>query len=244
MNGTSATWTGQHPSNRSSIPYLLRTPTPQVSGHPSRLQATVSDLAQGSTPNYQRVASGIPMAMTTVMKLEPSPPLYVTAPSDNDGRMKHPSPTLADVPGQPTTSDQLRRVSRATALSATSDYAVTMRTIPLMRAAQPAAKKSQARKRKQCPVCGKVCSRPSTLKTHFLIHTGDNPFKCTWEGCNKCFNVKSNMQRHVKSHQRKLEKMARKKQEMLKHEELKKQHQLERLQKLQKEGKGSSSGAN
>lgn len=62
------------------------------------------------------------------------------------------------------------------------------------------------RLRKQCPVCGKVCSRPSTLKTHFLIHTGDTPFKCTWADCDKSFNVKSNMLRHLKSHERKLAK--------------------------------------
>lgn len=62
------------------------------------------------------------------------------------------------------------------------------------------------RLRKQCPVCGKICSRPSTLKTHYLIHSGDTPFKCTWEGCTKAFNVKSNMMRHLKSHQKKAQK--------------------------------------
>ncbi|CAL9728133.1 hypothetical protein MOUN0_C03004 [Monosporozyma unispora] len=62
------------------------------------------------------------------------------------------------------------------------------------------------RLRKQCPVCGKICSRPSTLKTHYLIHSGDTPFKCTWKGCTKSFNVKSNMLRHLKSHKRKLQK--------------------------------------
>ncbi|CAL9733529.1 hypothetical protein MOSE0_B03092 [Monosporozyma servazzii] len=62
------------------------------------------------------------------------------------------------------------------------------------------------RLRKQCPVCGKICSRPSTLKTHYLSHSGDTPFKCTWSGCTKSFNVKSNMLRHLKSHQRKLQK--------------------------------------
>lgn len=60
------------------------------------------------------------------------------------------------------------------------------------------------RLRKQCPVCGKICSRPSTLKTHYLIHTGDTPFKCSWRNCTKSFNVKSNMLRHLKSHERKL----------------------------------------
>ncbi|CAL9734401.1 hypothetical protein MOSE0_E05204 [Monosporozyma servazzii] len=61
---------------------------------------------------------------------------------------------------------------------------------------------SAVKHRKQCGVCGKICSRPSTLKTHYLIHTGDTPFKCTFEGCNKAFNVKSNMLRHMKCHQR------------------------------------------
>ena len=57
--------------------------------------------------------------------------------------------------------------------------------------------------KKQCPVCGKVCSRPSTPKTHYLIHSGDTPFKCPWKGCKKAFNVKSNMIRHLKTHQKK-----------------------------------------
>lgn len=64
---------------------------------------------------------------------------------------------------------------------------------------------SAVKHRKQCTICGKICSRPSTLKTHYLIHTGDTPFKCMFEGCNKAFNVKSNMLRHMKCHQRKSE---------------------------------------
>ncbi|CAL9728774.1 zinc finger protein CRM3 [Monosporozyma unispora] len=62
------------------------------------------------------------------------------------------------------------------------------------------------RRTKQCPVCGKKCSRPSTLETHYFIHTGDTPYKCTWPNCTKAFNVKSNMIRHMKSHAKKLAK--------------------------------------
>lgn len=64
----------------------------------------------------------------------------------------------------------------------------------------------EVRQKKECPICGKKCSRPSTLKTHYLIHTGDNPFCCTRPGCNKSFNVKSNLQRHIRSHDKKLSK--------------------------------------
>lgn len=55
---------------------------------------------------------------------------------------------------------------------------------------------------KQCPVCGKNCFRPSSLKIHYLTHTGETPYHCTWENCNKAFNVKSNLGRHLKLHQK------------------------------------------
>lgn len=56
-------------------------------------------------------------------------------------------------------------------------------------------------KRNQCHICGRICSRPSTLITHLSIHTGDKPYKCSWPGCDKHFNVKSNMLRHYKRHE-------------------------------------------
>lgn len=56
-------------------------------------------------------------------------------------------------------------------------------------------------KGKQCPICGKKCSRPSILKTHYFIHTGEAPYKCSWPKCGKTFNVKSNMVRHRRAHE-------------------------------------------
>lgn len=65
----------------------------------------------------------------------------------------------------------------------------------------PRMQELQTRKRKkQCKLCGKVVTRTSSLQTHMLIHTGVRPFSCTWPGCKKTFNVKSNMNRHLKLH--------------------------------------------
>lgn len=54
----------------------------------------------------------------------------------------------------------------------------------------------------KCTKCGKIFTRFSSLQTHQLIHTGVKPFICPWPGCLKKFNVKSNMNRHFKLHDR------------------------------------------
>ncbi|CDO96377.1 unnamed protein product [Kluyveromyces dobzhanskii CBS 2104] len=53
---------------------------------------------------------------------------------------------------------------------------------------------------KKCHICGKEFSRPSTLKTHVVVHSQAKPFGCGYPGCNKSYNVKSNLRRHEKKH--------------------------------------------
>lgn len=53
---------------------------------------------------------------------------------------------------------------------------------------------------KTCHICGKEFSRPSTLKTHIVVHSEERPFKCSYPGCKKSYNVKSNLRRHEKKH--------------------------------------------
>ncbi|KAF8508751.1 hypothetical protein JB92DRAFT_571668 [Gautieria morchelliformis] len=52
------------------------------------------------------------------------------------------------------------------------------------------------RKRHACELCDKAFDRPSTLKTHLLVHTGITPFSC--HICGRRFGVQSNCNRHIK----------------------------------------------
>ncbi|KAI7900202.1 uncharacterized protein BX663DRAFT_554371 [Cokeromyces recurvatus] len=51
-----------------------------------------------------------------------------------------------------------------------------------------------------CSYCTKGFSRPSSLRIHIYSHTGERPFECIEEGCNRKFSVQSNMRRHLRVH--------------------------------------------
>ncbi|KAJ7596529.1 hypothetical protein C8J56DRAFT_917670 [Mycena floridula] len=51
-------------------------------------------------------------------------------------------------------------------------------------------------KRHGCTMCHKRFDRPSTLKKHMLVHTGEKAFQC--ETCGRRFGVQSNLNRHIR----------------------------------------------
>ena len=59
---------------------------------------------------------------------------------------------------------------------------------------------SQPQRRYICHYCEKSFIRPSSLRTHTYSHTGQKPFECAFEGCDKRFSVLSNMRRHMRRH--------------------------------------------
>ncbi|ORX83762.1 hypothetical protein K493DRAFT_161244, partial [Basidiobolus meristosporus CBS 931.73] len=54
----------------------------------------------------------------------------------------------------------------------------------------------------RCTYCKKRFARPSSLNTHIYSHTGEKPFQCKEDGCNRRFSVLSNLRRHAKLHTR------------------------------------------
>ncbi|XP_020496510.1 zinc finger protein 239 [Labrus bergylta] len=53
-------------------------------------------------------------------------------------------------------------------------------------------------KNSSCELCGKVFANPSSLRLHYLVHTGEKPYTCRY--CGKGFSQKGNLNCHLRIH--------------------------------------------
>lgn len=51
-----------------------------------------------------------------------------------------------------------------------------------------------------CSICGRGFKTKDQLKSHTNSHTGEKPFKCTFNGCEKSFRSRSNRENHMLTH--------------------------------------------
>lgn len=51
---------------------------------------------------------------------------------------------------------------------------------------------------KSCELCGKTFANPSALRIHFVVHTGEKPYRCSL--CGKRFTQKGNLKCHLRIH--------------------------------------------
>lgn len=69
-------------------------------------------------------------------------------------------------------------------------------TVPLSQTNNKA--KQDTCKKLACEICNKMFLRPSALKVHMRIHSGDRPFKCTH--CPRTFTQSGNLTVHLRKH--------------------------------------------
>lgn len=51
-----------------------------------------------------------------------------------------------------------------------------------------------------CAECGRAFLEKTKLARHFLVHTGEKPYQCTYKGCGKRFSLDFNLRTHVRIH--------------------------------------------
>lgn len=65
----------------------------------------------------------------------------------------------------------------------------------------PASLNCKSRKKKYpCPLCDVRCSNNGQLQGHMRIHTGEKPFQCNHEGCERRFARNEELTRHKRIH--------------------------------------------
>lgn len=80
----------------------------------------------------------------------------------------------------------------------TSLYAVTTTTTTSVTSTSLSSK--SRKKKYPCPLCAVRCSNNGQLQGHLRCHTGEKPFVCNYEGCDRRFARNEELTRHKRIH--------------------------------------------
>lgn len=59
---------------------------------------------------------------------------------------------------------------------------------------------SSIKKKYGCPRCNVTCSNQGQLRDHMRVHTGERPFRCTFQNCTRSFARNEELTRHKRIH--------------------------------------------
>nr|GAT60419.1 predicted protein [Mycena chlorophos] len=158
------------PSLRLLFPeYIRRSASEDNNMHPSS-SGTALDFTIGSTPAMPKSSSKPSEAL---------PPRVLHArDSTEPSRLSDSGPSEEDTNSGPSEED--------------------MEVVETFKRTRKRAKSKDAPKH-TCTICAGSFNRPSSLATHMNTHTGAAPFCCPLPGCDRRFNVESNMRRHTRT---------------------------------------------
>lgn len=124
----------------------------------------------------------------------PAAVTYTESPMKPKSKLKSSASAISKVPAKRKKSQSTRKPTNVEPKVKKANKSHSGEHLPRGRPRKSAAQADFV----ECSLCSFKCQRPSHLKRHLLMHTGERPHQC--EHCSKSFAQKTDLNRHMTSH--------------------------------------------